>query len=105
MFTVQMDEDYYRLCGPDGEEGQLVPYGETAILKIDEALYYCHVEDGDEDAPVVYEVLTVKRLDSDTEDVEFPKEILAAQAALDTALERQAAIVDATVEDMTEGTD
>ena len=54
QFTVQMDEQDYRICGPEGEEGPMVPYGMMATLQIDQAIFYCLIEDGNDENPVVY---------------------------------------------------
>lgn len=71
MFKVEMDEENYRLVGPDGEEGPIVPYGQMATLTIDEAIYYANVDDGNEDSPKVYAVTAVKVVAAEVEDVEF----------------------------------
>ena len=39
-FTVQMDEDQYRLVGPGGEEGSIVPYDFLSVVMVGEDLYY-----------------------------------------------------------------
>jgi hypothetical protein len=71
MFTVQMDEEEYRIVGPDGEEGDAVAYGELATLVIDEAIYYCSIEDPNSETPVVYRVDNVSRMQTETEEVTF----------------------------------
>jgi hypothetical protein len=71
MFKVEMDEENYRLVGPDGEEGPIVPYGQMATLTIESAVYYANVEDGNEDAPKVYVVTAVKIVPAEVEDVQF----------------------------------
>ena len=79
----------------------MVPYGMMATLSIEEAIFYCLIEDGNEENPVVYRVDRVSKMATDTEEVEFPKEIVAAQRKLDAVLEEQAAVLDATVDDIT----
>jgi hypothetical protein len=100
-FTVQMGEEDYRIVGPEEEEGPMVPYGQTATLMIEEAVYYCHVEEPDESTPVVFRVDRVSKMPTETDEVEFPPEVVAAQRKLDEAVEKQADVIDATVDDLT----
>jgi hypothetical protein len=97
---IQTGECDYRILGPEGEESPIVPYGETAVLKIEEAVYYCHIEDADDLSPVVYRVDKVTRMQSEEEEVEFPPAVVAALRNLDDAIEAQAAVIDATVEEL-----
>ena len=60
QFTVHMDEQDYRICGPEGEEGPMVPYGMMATLQIDQAIFYCLIEDGNDENPVVYLSMRVR---------------------------------------------
>lgn len=70
-FTVQMDEDEYRICGPTDEEGEAVPYGELATLAIGPAIYYCLIEDPKSDTPQVLRVDSVSKMPTEVEEVEF----------------------------------
>ena len=54
-FTVQMGEEDYRIVGPDGDEGIMVPYGTVATLCEEPdtagnppALYFCLITDPDD---------------------------------------------------------
>lgn len=86
VFSVQMDEEDYRLVGPGGEEGPMVPYGNMATLVIEDEIYYCQVDDRD-DEPEVFRVESVNPVDAKTEEVEFPASVVKAQRALDAAIE------------------
>lgn len=46
-FTVQMDEEEFRIVGPGGEIGEAVDYDSVATLVIGEDVYICRVEDPD----------------------------------------------------------
>jgi len=87
-FTVQMGEEDYRLVGPEGEEGVMVPYGNVATLVIEDAIYYSLVDDPDADKPEVFQVIEVKRMNCEAEEVDFPADIVAAQRALDAVTEK-----------------
>lgn len=87
QFTVQMGEEDYRILGPEGEEGAMVPYGTLATLQVEDAVYYSLVEDADEEMPVVYRVDSVSPMPTKLEEVEFPERIVKAQRALDEAIE------------------
>ncbi len=91
-FTVQMGDEYYRLVGPDGEEGAMVPLGQTAVLTIDDAVYYTDADEPDDD-PDVYRVDSVSAMPSEVEDVVFPEAVLSAQKALDAVLAKQESAV------------
>jgi len=97
-FTKQTGECDYRIVGPDGEESPIVPYGETAVLRIGEAIYYCTMEDADDDDAPVYRVDKVTKMPCEIEEVDFPPAVIAAMRQLDDAIEAQAAVIDATVE-------
>lgn len=62
-YLVQLDEEEYRIVGPSGEEGPVVEYGDTAVLVVAGAVYYCHIEDGD----MPEEDIKVLRVDNVTE--------------------------------------
>lgn len=70
-FTVQMDEDEYRIMGPDGEEGDAVDYGEPAVLMIGSAIYYCLIDDPDTEAADVMRIDSVSKMPTEVEEVEF----------------------------------
>jgi hypothetical protein len=111
-FEIQLDEDneIYRICGPDGEEGELVPYGEIATLKIGDAIYYCDEDAavGDEDLEV-YEVVNVRKMESEELTAVFPAAVIAAckeyKRKLDAEIEKQISAIDATAEEIVEGED
>lgn len=92
-FTVQMDEEDYRIVSEDGDEGPMVPYGMLATLTLEgesvPMVYFCLVTDPDEEHPTVYCVDSVHKCPSETEDVEFPRSVVVAQRRLDEALERE----------------
>jgi len=47
-FTIQADEDEYRLC-VDGEEGSMGAYGlSPSACKVGNDIYYCFVDNGDQ---------------------------------------------------------
>jgi len=72
MFSVQMDEDGYRIVGPEEEEGDVVDYGDLATLTIGEAIYYCMIEDPNSgEKPRVRRVDSVSIMPTQAEDVEF----------------------------------
>jgi hypothetical protein len=76
-FTVQMDEEEYRVVGPLGEEGACVPYGQVAALAIEAegdspwAFYYAYVVDPDEENPEVFSVDAVTPMRTKMEEVQF----------------------------------
>lgn len=112
MFEVQLDDDneIYRICGPDGEEGELVPYGEIATLKIGDAIYYCdeNAAVGDEDLKV-FEVVNVRKMECEEIGAVFPAAVIAAckeyHRKLDAEIEKQISAIDATAEEIVEGDD
>lgn len=105
-YTVQMGEEDYRIVGPDGEEGVMVPYGTPAVLWDDPeregdppSLYFCLINDADDENPIVWCVDSVSKPDCEVEEVEFPAEIVKAQRALDEAIERdESAVIDVQAE-------
>ena len=40
-FTVQYDQDWFRIIGPGGEEGEVAPMGSAAVLDIRGRTYGC----------------------------------------------------------------
>jgi hypothetical protein len=70
-FVVQMDEEEYRIVGPDGEEGDAVEYGDIAVLAIGSGIYYCHLEDPDAEAADVMRVDSISKMPTEVEEVEF----------------------------------
>ena len=93
-FTVQMGEEDYRIVGPDGDEGVMVPYGCLATMAEGPdtpgqppAVYFCLVDDPDDETPVVWCVDSVSKMKSEAEECNFPPEVVAAQRKLDEALE------------------
>jgi len=95
-FTVQMGEEDYRIVGPDGDEGIMVPYGTVATLCEEPdsagnppALYFCLITDPDDENPKVWCVDSVSKVPSEAEECDFPPSVVAAQRALDAALEAE----------------
>jgi hypothetical protein len=41
MFTIECDKEYYRLIGPNQEEGECSEYGDPAYLEIDGVVHFC----------------------------------------------------------------
>jgi hypothetical protein len=68
---IEMDETEYRIVGDDGEEGPETEYGEVAVLRVGEAVYYAVIEDPNEGTPVVYRVDAVSEVPTTVEDVVF----------------------------------
>lgn len=108
-FSVQMDEEYYRIVGPDGEEGDIVPYGARATLDLaDGSIYTCliveapdaPVDDSDEEANNEYrkqcrelcKIFVVEELTEVAgvkhEDAIFPPEVTEAAKAFDEVMGR-----------------
>lgn len=108
-FSVQMDEEYYRIVGPDGEEGDIVPYGARATLDLaDGWVYTCLIieapdapeDDADEDAMREYrkqcrELCKIFKIEELTEipnvkheDAIFPPEVTEAAKAFDEVMGR-----------------
>jgi hypothetical protein len=105
-FTVQRSEEDYRIVGPDGDEGIMVPYGTCATLCEEPdakgqppALYFCLISDPDDENPIVWCVDSVSKVPLEMypddngklmpyEEVDFPTDVVAAQRALDAAFER-----------------
>ncbi len=89
-----MGEEDYRIVGPDGEEGVMVPYGTLATLcepaepGLPPAVYFCLIDDPDDENPKVWRVDSVSKLPAEVEECDFPPEVVAAQRKLDEALER-----------------
>lgn len=73
-FTVQMDEDQFRICGPDGEEGELVSYDGVAFLAIGDEVYFCRVDNPDAETQRVECVTQTKAMPTAIEDSEFQEE-------------------------------
>jgi hypothetical protein len=93
-FIVQMGEEDYRIVGLDGDEGAMVPYGWLATMSEapdipgqPPAVYFCLVENPDDDNPAVWCVDSVSRMESEVEECNFPPEVVAAQRKLDEAYE------------------
>jgi hypothetical protein len=94
-FTVQMGEEDYRIVGPDGDEGTMVPYGTCATICEEPdkpgqppALYFCLISDPDDESPIVWCVDSVSKVASEMEECDFPDDVVKAQRALDAAFER-----------------
>lgn len=93
-FTIEVSDEDYRILGPDGSEGPMVPLGSIATLKIDDDIYYCDLDE--EDIPddteaqpeaVVYQIEAVNECHARYVDVEFPPTVVKAQRDLDAAIE------------------
>ena len=70
-FTVQMDEEEFRIVGPDGEAGEAVSYDECATLTIDEDVYICRVDDPDAETQSVEQVTQTRLMTTAIEEVDF----------------------------------
>ncbi len=97
-YTVQMGEEHYRIVGPQGEEGVLVPYGMLATLfeppaspSEPPAVYFCLIDDPDTETAHVWCVDSVSPMTVELEECNFPEQIIKAQKALDEALEVEVA--------------
>ena len=83
-FTVEMDELEYRIVGDgEGQEGETVPYGEVATLKVGDAIYYAHTEDPDATEVPVYRVDNVTLIPSEVVDVQFTDDGDTASTVVD----------------------
>lgn len=71
MWTIQMDEDDFRIVGPNGEESELTPYGCAAVVESVEGTVFCYIEDPNSGDPEVKRIATAETLESETADVEF----------------------------------
>lgn len=74
MFTVQTGEESFRIVGPGGEESDTVNYGGVAVLKIEDAVYYCSIDDPDAEQAQVMKVVSVQPMSTEMEDVVFQDE-------------------------------
>ncbi len=70
-FIVQMDEEEFRIVGPDGETGEAVSYDAVATLVIDDEVYICRVEDADAQDVKVECVTQTRAMISTLEEVSF----------------------------------
>ncbi len=66
--TVEAGVEHYRLVGPNGEEGEMVPYEGIAAIKIGTQIYYCEAEDPDATEHKVYHVTECQEVDAITDD-------------------------------------
>jgi hypothetical protein len=95
--TVKMDDHHY--CLSDGtEDGAIVPYGERATLDLPTGeIYTALIVDQDDQNPQVFSVDEVTQVASDIDEVEFPRDLIAARKTYE-AIETKGAGTDATVE-------
>jgi len=66
-----MDEEEFRIVGPDGEEGEAVDYDETATLTIGDDVYICRVEDPNAPSQSVEQVTQTRLMTTAIEEVAF----------------------------------
>ncbi len=66
--TVEAGVEHYRLVGPNGEEGEIVPYEGIAAIKIGSDIYYCEAEDPDATEHKVFRVTECQEVDATTDD-------------------------------------
>jgi hypothetical protein len=104
-FKVQMGEEDYRLVGPDGEEGVMVPYGSLASIHeppdgpgLPPVVFCCFVDDPDDESPKVFRVDSVSVMPCEVEECDFPAKVVAAQRALDAALEEEDAAEESVID-------
>jgi hypothetical protein len=74
MFTIQADEEKYRIVTADGQESETVVYGEPTIIKVGEDYYYacCDVDkDGELSDGEVFRIDSVTPVTTEVVDVEF----------------------------------
>lgn len=43
-FTIKLGPEVYMIIAPDGTEGALTDYGETAAIRVGGATYICHMD-------------------------------------------------------------
>jgi hypothetical protein len=70
-FTVQMDEEEYRIQTAEGNAGPCASYGCIAHIEIGEYLYYALVEDADADEAEVIRIDSATAFPCTVEEVEF----------------------------------
>lgn len=100
MFSVQMDEQYYRIVGPEGEEGDIVPYGARATLDLpDGSVYMAMIADANEQHPQIFRVDELTEEPCTLDEVELPRDIITAAKALDAIIEQHAGDADDEEED------
>lgn len=90
-FSVKMDELYYCITSPEGEDGDMVPYGQRAMLEDGKDIYTCLVEDSDDQSPEVFRVDELSLMHSEVDEVTWPPEVteaLDAVAKAQSALEK-----------------
>ena len=70
---IQCAKEEYRIVSADGQEGDFADYGEPAVLKVGNDIYYacCDLDKDDEvtDAQV-YRVDSISEVETSTEDVD-----------------------------------
>lgn len=73
-FKVEGGIEHYRIVGPNGEEGERVPYGTIATLEIGVDIYFCNGKDPDAEEYTLYRVNESQEVDAITEDIIFDDE-------------------------------
>lgn len=74
-YVIEMDEEEYRIAGPGGEVGDVVPYGEMATLRIGQWMYAVLVDDPNTESPPAIERFERRdTVDTEHEDVAFDDE-------------------------------
>lgn len=87
-FSAKMDEFYYCITSPSGEDGPIVPYGERAFLDDGTNIYTCVVTDADAQEVEVYRVDELTQVKADVDDVIFPADVTKALQNLDAVMEQ-----------------
>lgn len=72
-FRVETGIEQYRICS-DENEGPLSDYGDAATLVVGQAVYYCLIQDPDNEQPPVYRIDQVSEMETEHEDVKFDGE-------------------------------
>jgi hypothetical protein len=70
-FRVETGTTKYRICSLDGHEGPIAEYGDLATLVIGTAIYYCLIQEPDEEQPAVLRVDQAAEMTTEYEDVTF----------------------------------
>lgn len=84
-FTVEMGEEFYSIAPHGGNSGAPVPYGETACVRVNNIVFYCHVEDPNDypeggEPPEVYMVEAAVVVPSEMTEVDDEEEDEEEQA-------------------------
>lgn len=71
-WTIELDEEAYRIVAPDGAESDAVEYGEPAVLEYEGDLYVAVVPGTEEEHESLgLKVFRLEPQETEVEDVEF----------------------------------